>query len=255
MNTDREKSAGIETTFGVVLLAAGASVRMGRAKLLLPWGETTVIGHLLGTWTEMGALQIGVVLAAGENAIQAELDRLGVSRVRRIVNPDPERGMFSSIQCAAHWDQWDSRIAHWAIVLGDQPHLQHATLRALLRFVAKHPAKICQPARRLEVGASTLRPRHPVILPRRFFEMLASSAHKTLRDFLSSLSAHVALMEIDDPGLDLNLNTPADYSNAKRGTGSPIGQPPLVPSSPSAERGNKSGIIQTPNRERGNVND
>ena len=243
MNIDHEKSAGIETTFGVVLLAAGASVRMGRAKLLLPWGETTVIGHLLGTWAEMGALQIGVVLAAGENAIHAEIDRLAISRVRRIANPDRERGMFSSIQCAAHWDQWDSRIAHWAIVLGDQPHLEHSTLRTLLRFVAPHPEKICQPARRVGVGGSALRPRHPVILPRRFFEMLAGSAHKTLRDFLSSLSAHVALMEIDDPGLDLDLDTPADYSNAepsKRGTrsGSPIGQPPLVPSSASAERGN-----------------
>ena len=42
--------------------------------------------------------------------------------------------------------------------------------------------------------------------------MLAGSAHKTLRDFLSSLSAHVALMEINDPGLDLDLDTPADYS-------------------------------------------
>jgi molybdenum cofactor cytidylyltransferase len=221
VNANHEKSAGIEIIFGAVLLAAGASVRMGRAKLLLPWGETTVIGHLLGTWTELGALQIGVLLAAGENAINAELDRLGVSRARRIVNLKPERGMFSSIQCAAHWDQWDSRIAHWAIVLGDQPHLQHATLRSLLRFVARHPEKICQPARRFGVGRGALRPRHPVILPRRFFELLAGSAHKTLRDFLSSLSADVALMEIDDPGLDLDLDTPADYLNAepsKRGT-------------------------------------
>jgi len=32
---------------GVVILAAGRSARMGRPKLLLPWGGTSVLGHLL----------------------------------------------------------------------------------------------------------------------------------------------------------------------------------------------------------------
>ena len=43
---------------GVVILAAGASSRMGRPKLLLPWSGTTVIGHLLNQWRALGASPI-----------------------------------------------------------------------------------------------------------------------------------------------------------------------------------------------------
>src|SRR3989442_15619712 len=106
-------------SLGVVLLAAGRSRRMGRPKLLLPWGKTSVIGHLIGRWQELGAQQIAVVCAAGEPSIQEELDRLRFSRANRISNPAPERGMFSSIQCAARWFGWEAGLTHWAIVLGD----------------------------------------------------------------------------------------------------------------------------------------
>ena len=118
--------------FGVVILGAGASSRMGRPKLLLPWRDTTVMGHLLKQWRELGAAQIGIVLRPQDASLAAELDRLGLPRVYRIENPQPERGMFSSILCAAVWPGWKDEIATWAIVLGDQPHLRPETLRQLL---------------------------------------------------------------------------------------------------------------------------
>ncbi|HRY59690.1 MAG: NTP transferase domain-containing protein [Verrucomicrobia bacterium] len=40
---------------GVVLLAAGRSARMGKPKLLLPWGDTSVLGHLIRQWQSLGA--------------------------------------------------------------------------------------------------------------------------------------------------------------------------------------------------------
>ena len=40
---------------GVIILGAGASSRMGRPKLLLPWGDTSVIGHLIRQWQALGA--------------------------------------------------------------------------------------------------------------------------------------------------------------------------------------------------------
>src|SRR6185503_15148995 len=106
--------------FGVVILAAGASRRMGRPKLLLPWGETSVLGHLLQKWTELGAAQIAVVYAADTKIIAAELDRLAFSPAQRIQNPAPENGMFSSIQCAANWQGWNQDLTHWIVTLGDQ---------------------------------------------------------------------------------------------------------------------------------------
>jgi len=195
--------------FGVVILAAGASSRMGKPKLLLPWGGTSVLGHLIAQWKALRADQIAVVRAGNDDAVNAELERLGPQGVNRLTNPTPECGMFSSIQCAARWDGWKAELTHWAIVLGDQPHLRQETLDALLRFAAAHPNQVSQPSRRA-------RPRHPVLVPRTIFLELSDSRAETLKAHLRELHSGAALCEMDDPGLDFDLDTPADYVQALR---------------------------------------
>src|SRR5260370_30859135 len=95
---------------GTVILAAGRSRRMGQPKLLLPWGPTSVLGHLLEQWQSLGAKQIAVVVGATDRVLERELDRLNFANKNRIVNEAPERGMFSSIQCAALWPGWDAQL-------------------------------------------------------------------------------------------------------------------------------------------------
>ena len=196
-------------SFGAVLLAAGASSRMGQPKLLLPWGGTTVLGHLIDQWRALKANQIAVVHAAGHQTIASELDRLGFPAPNRIANPQPDRGMFGSIQCAAAWREWNPALTHAVIVLGDQPHLLQETLQMLLELAAAQPQKICQPSRR---G----RPRHPVVLPIPILDRIRDSRERTLKQFLQNNAHAVALREMDDPGLDFDLDTPADYEHALR---------------------------------------
>lgn len=191
----------------VVILAAGRSTRMGRPKLLLPWGETSVLGHQIHTWRQLGAGQIAVVCACGDATIRAELDRLNYPEVARIPNPEPERGMFSSIQCAARWTGWRADIARAAIVLGDQPHVRLETLRALLGFSVDHPAHVCQPR-----AAGRLR--HPVVLPIAVFTRLRDSAAASLKEFLQAGSQETAACDSADPGLEFDLDTPDDYQRA-----------------------------------------
>ena len=193
---------------GAVILAAGRSARMGRPKLLLPWGKTTVLGHLVEEWQRLGAGQITVVCAAGDAAIHAELDRLGFPLKERIINPRPDRGMFSSIQCAARWKGWRRALRHWAIVLGDQPHLRPETLAAVVQAGAKLSGHVSQPAWHGQAG-------HPVLLPKELFLLLAHSRAKTLKGFLQR--KRVILCEVDDPGLTTDLDTPEDYEAAVRG--------------------------------------
>ena len=50
---------------GAVILAAGSSSRMGRPKLLLPWGATSVLGHQIQTWRSLSVGQIATVVATG----------------------------------------------------------------------------------------------------------------------------------------------------------------------------------------------
>ena len=192
---------------GVIILAAGRSARMGRPKLLLPWGGTSVLGHLIEQWRALGAEQVAVVCAPGDVAVPAELDRLGFPAQNQIINPAPERGMFSSIQCAAQWPEWQASLTHWAIMLGDQPHLQPQTLRRVLDFSAAQPARICQPAR---LGHG----RHPVLLPKTLFRQLAGSTAATLKDFLVAMPGEVALCEVDDPGMEVDIDRPEDYDRA-----------------------------------------
>jgi molybdenum cofactor cytidylyltransferase len=196
-------------SFGVVILAAGRSARMGKPKLLLPWGRTSVLGHLIEQWRALRSRQIAVVCAPGNQPIQAELDRLGFPTQDRIVNPAPQHGMFSSIRCAAQWPGWQEVLTYWAIALGDQPHLQRQTLRRVLDFTAAHPASACQPARR---GHG----RHPVLLPKALFRRIANSTAATLKEFLAARPRQVALCELDDPALDLDIDLPEDYQNALR---------------------------------------
>jgi len=193
---------------GVIILAAGSSRRMGRPKLLLPWGTTSVLGHLIESWQEAGTRQIGVVCSKQIQAIHDELDRLRFPKENKIANPDPDRGMFSSIQCAAAWLDWSRELTHWAIVLGDQPHLRAETVRQLLHFSAEHPEKICQPLR-------NGRRRHPVLLPQSFFTSLVNTSAVDLKAFLQLHAGHLDGFESTDAGLDFDMDTPEDYERAR----------------------------------------
>lgn len=227
---------------GVVILGAGASTRMGRPKMLLPWGSMTVLGHIVRQWRELGACQIAVVGRPNDDELMKALKRVPCSVLRRtaspagsgntehatrrpsmqhsnasayqvpthyIVNPQPERGMFSSVLCAASWDGWKKGLKAWAIVLGDQPHLSPDTLRALLACHRKHPDAICQP---IYEG----RTRHPVLLPRAAFDELKRSREATLKEFLKHSYGRLVKSPIEDPGLALDLDRPEDYEKAIR---------------------------------------
>jgi molybdenum cofactor cytidylyltransferase len=192
--------------FGVAILAAGASSRMGQPKLLLPWGNTTIVGHLIQTWKELGAAQLGVVSAPNNDNLQAELDRMNYP-ILRIVNAEPERGMFSSIQTAARYANWDKELSHFVLTLGDQPHLRRETLEAILSFAGKTPTYIVQPSYQE-------RRKHPVIFPQNLWQELALTNVQTLREFLQLHHPAVRTMEFADPGMALDIDTPADYQRS-----------------------------------------
>jgi len=197
--------------FAAVLLAAGRSSRMGQPKLLLPWGGTSVLGYLIRQWQDLNAGSVVVICAAGDQGIEEELDRLQFPKASRIYNPAPEQGMFGSIKLAAAWKDWsapvNSTLTHWAIALGDQPHLHLRTLQAIIEFSSKHPDKICLP---YHAGHR----RHPVLLPRPFWLQLASCTDQDLKAFLDRNREQVVTCRIDDPGLDLDIDYPADYQQA-----------------------------------------
>ena len=194
-----------QVRIGAIILAAGSSQRMGRPKMLLPWGDTSILGHVIQLWQALVGEQVTVVIAGTATHLQQELERLNFPRQNWIQNSTPERGMFSSIQCAANWGQWPETLTHWTLVLGDQPHLGLETLRKLLDFARRNPGQVCQPTRRS-------RWRHPVVLPKPVFKQLSRSTAQTLQEFLASCDR--AALECEDPGFDYDIDTPEDYRKA-----------------------------------------
>ena len=198
---------------GAVILAAGASTRMGSPKMLLPWAGTTVIGHIIQLWSEqLQAAEIAVVCAPPPSAVMNELDRLNFSTGQRIINPQPDRGMLSSIQCAAAWPGWQNDLTHLALILGDQPHLRRHALQILLESVRQNPSAVHQPSR-------NDRPKHPIIFPAEEWRSLANPKCETLREYFEKNGGRksplqLVLVKVDDPGLDLDLDYPADYQAA-----------------------------------------
>ena len=194
--------------FGVVILAAGASSRMGACKLLLPWGEKTILTHLLDQWRITGAAQIAPVIDPSNQPLRKALGHAGFSPSDWIENPSPQLGMFSSLQEASRWTGWLSTLTHWIISLGDQPHIQISTLRLLLDAARKNPTRICQPA----LNGQTA---HPIILPGSNFRELAQNDIPDLRTYIRTREALRLRVAVEDAGVFRDLDTPEGYARWK----------------------------------------
>jgi CTP:molybdopterin cytidylyltransferase MocA len=193
----------------VAILAAGESRRMGQPKLCLPWGQTTILGHILAQWREAGAEKIVVVHAPGETPVTRELDRLGIPSAQRIATLAMERGMMGSVVTAAARALQEVALTHLVIAPGDQPHLQTETLRELLRACETSPGKI---VRAVFQG----KPGHPLALPANVLAELSATSSETLRDFLRLKEIAVCDLTSRDSGVLLDVDTPDDYARASR---------------------------------------
>ena len=112
-----------------VVLAAGAGVRFGGRKLLAPLEGRPILQHVLDTLAAAGIDDPIVVL--GDDA--AELgEAIAWRRAERVANPDPSRGLASSVQLG--WEAARSRDPRRPvlIVLGDQPLLRADVVERLV---------------------------------------------------------------------------------------------------------------------------
>ena len=182
-----------------VILAAGASVRMGAAKPLVQWRGRSFIAHVVERAVESGCAPIVVV--TGAHPIDAREVASGVT----VENPRWAEGPTTSLQVGV------SAVAEVdAVIVAtvDRPHVAAATWRALLEAHASAPDCVWQPQHAEKRG-------HPVLLPAWMLARVAAMApHETLRDVLRS--AEVApsrrVIEVDDAAVIDNIDTPSDVA-------------------------------------------
>ena len=116
----------------LLLLAAGASTRMGQPKQLLPYHGRTLLRHAAETAVASGCTPLVLVTGALHDALLAEVAGLPIQPVH---NPDWETGLASSIRAGLRaLAEIDPAAPPTAVLLmlSDQPLLTPALLRQLV---------------------------------------------------------------------------------------------------------------------------
>jgi len=195
-------------SWGIILLAAGMSSRMGRQKLLLDWSGTTVLGRVLEILAEAMAGRSPLTLAVtgcDEEAIGAELARvakgLGSSlRIEGAHNPDYRNGeMIDSIRVGLRALPPEADRA--LIVLGDQPQLSVEAAASVIEAAERSLAPIVAPVHGGRRG-------HPWAVARELWAELGAAA--SARDFLDARRADIEEVAADASVLK-DLDSPEDY--------------------------------------------
>lgn len=190
-----------------IIPAAGASRRMGRPKLLLPYGQTTILGALASALRAGGASPVVVVAAPGDSELQEWARAFGAVVA---VNPDPERGMLSSIQEGIAALGGAAGLARRGEVLlvapADLPALRPATVAEVLWRRAAATAPLAVPLYKGQRG-------HPLaIAPDLLSEIETLDLSVGLKQLLERYAASVLAVPVDDPGAVRDVDTPEDYT-------------------------------------------
>ena len=190
-----------EGTVGLVL-AAGAGSRFGGGKLLAPIGGRPILQHVLDALATAGIDDVVVVLGADAAAFDSAIEWRAE---RRIVNPDPDRGLSSSL--ALGFETIGPDAAAVLVALGDQPLISVEVIRALLEAHESQARPIVVPAYPDERG------RNPVLVRRAAFDLVGQASGD--RGLGPVLEAHPDLVaEIAVDGANPDVDTPVDHARA-----------------------------------------
>lgn len=183
-----------------LILAAGASTRMGFPKQLIKTREISLIRKITDTAILAGFAPVVVVLGAYEDRIRPELAGLSVLLT---VNPEWETGMGSSISRGVKTLQGlPYPIDNILILLTDQPLITAADCKTLLELKLRSRSKIAAAAYSGQLGV-------PAVFDKMLLPDLAalqgqSGAKSLFRVYESSIAA------LDLPAAALDLDTPED---------------------------------------------
>ena len=185
------------TKVSAILLAAGQSQRMGTAKPLLPIQGRPAVTRCLESLRDSEVADIVLVVnPEGGDIATAAKD----IPARIVVNELPGSDMAASVK--AGLTGIDREATGVLVCLCDHPLVRPETIEAMVSLHARHPDAIIIPAYRGRKG-------HPTLFPRFVLEDLGKVA--TLRDVIGHHNAKITLLDVDDEGVTLDLDTPEDY--------------------------------------------
>ena len=199
-------------SFAGVILAAGESSRMGTDKALLPWPPSRV-GQPQSTETFLSAAIRSfalstdfIVIVVGKNEVP--LAPVAYAHAASIVvNPDPSRGQFSSLQVGLH-DVLNRGRDAAMITLVDRPPVGRATIQLLREAFESAPPNIWAVVPEYSGDHG-----HPYLVGRELIEaFLQAPPTASAREIEHRHQDRIQYVSVDDPCVTLNINTPDDYA-------------------------------------------
>jgi molybdenum cofactor cytidylyltransferase len=183
-----------------IILAAGESKRMGKPKMLLPFGESTILETVIASARDTQLHNVRVVLGSGREEIEKKIHDPGI---RIVSNPDYKKGMLSSVQCGLR--EIGPGISAVMILLGDQPMIGKAVIERMIKAYRTTEKSIL-------VATFNGKRGHPLLFHASYIpEILAFPSGSSLKSLLTKHSGQVQEVETGEPGILRDIDTEKEY--------------------------------------------
>lgn len=187
-----------------VILAGGASRRMGSAKALLPYQDQTFVEHLVEVTQHPRVGVQRVVVGAHAQEIR---ERTGLNPGMVIENPNWQQGQLSSIKVALD-NLRGTETEAILLCLVDHPLISSGVVASLIRAFDKIRKPIVLPVFNGRRG-------HPVIFASSLYdELLAAPLDTGARVVVWNHAREVHEVPTDEEGVVMNLNDPDSFRRA-----------------------------------------
>lgn len=183
-----------------LILAGGASRRMGSPKALLAVEGQTFLDRLIAL---LAAHCDPVIVVLGHDAERIRCGSKLISQARVVVNPEPDRGQLSSLQCGLRAASGCDAVMYTPV---DLPLVRPSTVAALIAAAGDDPShRIVAPEYRGRHG-------HPVRISRELIpEFLALPDGSTARDVTHRWRHRACYVAVDDAGVTRDIDHPDAY--------------------------------------------
>jgi molybdenum cofactor cytidylyltransferase len=198
----------LSPSYAGVILAAGASSRMGSDKALLPWRNGTFLSSAINALQAASDL---VIVIAGHNQ-QAVAPIVYSNGAFLVTNPNPDDGQFSSLRIGLNEVLGRGRDAA-IITLVDRPAPKVETIETLKQAFLAAPDRIWA-----VVPEFNSLHGHPFIAGREMIEaFLRAPATSNAREVEHAHQEHILYLPVTDPLVAINVNTLQEFQQLLSG--------------------------------------
>lgn len=192
-----------------IVLAAGKSARMGSCKLLLSFGELTILETVVKN--ALASLADDVIVVIAPDLPKEFIQRLVSMGATIAVNEMRQSQMIDSLRIAlTKLRERANDIESFVVMLADQPAIGHEIVDAL---IAAHR----QTGFGIIIPTFSGRRGHPVLLSRRYIdELISYHGEHGLRSFIMEHSNDVLELPVDTDAILRDIDTKEDYERELR---------------------------------------